>query len=252
MASSPPFFSQPFFAEWRKWIHANRHHHVAAGRLNAWFQAEEQGMHRALMRYGHSRSLAKPLKILDVGCGSGEHVIQLLKEHPAWEITGLDGDTTMLTAAEKHAKRCGVGNRARFILSEAGQMSGCSDNEYDCAICMNTFGVLPEAEQEQVIQRLMQVIRPGGLLFMSAYAEGAKDIRIESYEAVGLVVHVEGAHIVATAGLRSEAFSPERLKERVTKHGFVTIGQITPVDSVGLLAEFERPPYDSGHDIHGG
>lgn len=244
MVDSPkegPFFSQSFFAEWREWIRANASQNIAASKLAAWFASEERIMHAVLARYEKEQSPEKPLNVLDVGCGFGEHVVELLRRHPAWHATGLDGDAAMIAAAQDCGKKYGINCRANFLVGDASSMNWCSANEFDCAICMNTFGVFSREVQERIIQQLEQVIHPGGLLFLSAYSREAEPARITSYEAVGLSVYVEGAHIVATAGLRSEAFTAERLSEVVVQHGgFALVNKVLAVDGIGLIAVFER------------
>lgn len=244
MAGSPkedPFFCQPYFAEWREWIRANASRDIAASKLAAWFASEERIMHSVLARYEKELRPETPLNVLDVGCGFGEHVVELLRRHPTWRATGLDGDTATIAAARERRERYNINGRANFLVDDASSMNGCSINEFDCAICMNTFGVFSPEVQEQIIQRLEEVIHPGGLLFLSAYSREAEAVRITSYEAVGLSVYVEGAHIVATAGLRSEAFSAERLSEVVTQHGgFALANKVLAVSGIGLIAVFER------------
>jgi SAM-dependent methyltransferase len=244
MDSSPKeesFFSQPFFAKWREWICANADRDIAASKLAAWFASEERIMHAVLTGYEKEQGPARPLNVLDVGCGLGVHVVELLQRHPTWRATGLDGDAAMIAAARASGRENDVGDRATFLLENACTMDGCSNDEFDCAICMNTFGVFSPDAQGRIIRRLEQVIKPGGLLFLSAYSREAESARITSYEAVGLTVSVEGAYIVATAGLRSEAFSAERLGEAVVRHGgFALTDEVLTVDDFGLVAVFDR------------
>lgn len=60
---------------------------------------------------------AKPIRILDIGTGTGCLLIALLKELPKARGVGVDNNNRALRVAEENAKRHGVETRAQFIQS---------------------------------------------------------------------------------------------------------------------------------------
>ena len=76
--------------------------------------------------------------ILDVGCGTGRHAIELAKR--GYSVTGLDLSSEMLARAENAAKAAGV--KVDCIHSDATQFS--LPGRYDAAVCLceGAFGLL--------------------------------------------------------------------------------------------------------------
>lgn len=83
-------------------------------------------------------SLQPNSSILDVGCGTGRHSIELAKR--GYIVTGLDLSSEMLSRAEDAAKSAGV--NVNWIRSDATQFS--LPGKYDGAVCLceGAFGLL--------------------------------------------------------------------------------------------------------------
>lgn len=80
--------------------------------------------------------------ILDVGCGTGRHSIELAKR--GYALTGLDLSSEMLAKATHAAKAAGV--NVDWIRSDAARFS--LPERYDAAICLceGAFGLLGHAD----------------------------------------------------------------------------------------------------------
>lgn len=63
--------------------------------------------------------LARPLRILDVGTGSGCLLLTLLAELPHALGTGTDTSAAALAIARTNAQRLGVGDRAQWLCADA-------------------------------------------------------------------------------------------------------------------------------------
>jgi cyclopropane fatty-acyl-phospholipid synthase-like methyltransferase len=82
--------------------------------------------------------LAPGSRILDVGCGTGRHSLELARR--GYLMTGVDISSGMLDEARKAAKKAGV--RVEWIHADATKFE--SNNTFDAAICLceGAFGLL--------------------------------------------------------------------------------------------------------------
>jgi SAM-dependent methyltransferase len=80
--------------------------------------------------------------ILDVGCGTGRHSIELAKRD--YVVTGLDLSAEMLAQAELAAKAAGV--KVNWIRSDAARFT--SEEKYDAVICLceGSLGLLGQTD----------------------------------------------------------------------------------------------------------
>jgi len=87
-------------------------------------------------------SLQRGCSILDVGCGTGRHSIELAKR--GYAVTGLDVSSEMLARAADAAKAAGV--EVDWIRSDATRFS--LRGKYDAAICLceGAFGLLGQRD----------------------------------------------------------------------------------------------------------
>jgi release factor glutamine methyltransferase len=74
----------------------------------------------ALAKLDRDGARSRPLRIADLGTGSGAMLIALLHELPNACGTGTDCDAAALATARANAERLGVGARATFIACDFG------------------------------------------------------------------------------------------------------------------------------------
>ena len=109
-------------------------------------------------RLVHDALAAKPgERVLDVGCGPGFYVSELLEEvGPEGSVTGIDGSPAMLAVA---AKRCeGHGNVA-FEKADATALP-VDDASCDGALSVQVLEYVPEATA--ALAEMHRALRPGG------------------------------------------------------------------------------------------
>jgi len=112
-----------------------------------------------LARYAlHDRdALHGPLKIADIGCGSGEITSRLARAYPEAEVLGVD----ILESSVEYARRrhAGLGPRISFQQGDAFQLALAS-SAYDLVVCRHLTQAVPEAPR--VLAELVRVCRSGG------------------------------------------------------------------------------------------
>jgi 2-polyprenyl-3-methyl-5-hydroxy-6-metoxy-1,4-benzoquinol methylase len=130
---------------------------------------EEDGLSGAIYRRrmelvaGWLEELALPAQaeVLDVGCGAG-----LLCCHLAslgLKLTGSDASEEMLRRARRTAEQAGV--QPTLLKADAHQLP-LPDTSFDAVVAL---GLLPWVQDEvAVIAEMARVLRPGGLLILTA------------------------------------------------------------------------------------
>jgi SAM-dependent methyltransferase len=119
----------------------------------------------------------KPVKILDLGCGTGLHDI-VLKQR-GYKVTGLDLSKQMIDLAANR------GDGMRFVV---GDMSDFNlDEKFDVIICMfSSLGYVVEDEKlKSFFKCCREHLNPGGLLIFDVWnGDGVLNLRPEERQKV--------------------------------------------------------------------
>ena len=105
-------------------------------------------------------------RVLDVGCGTGEHV--LMCAGLGLDATGVDLAANALRIAERKARD--RGRTARFLRQDArrlGELGEVFDTVLDCGL----FHVFAGAERTSYVDSLRSVLAPGGRYFMLGFSD---------------------------------------------------------------------------------
>jgi ubiquinone/menaquinone biosynthesis C-methylase UbiE len=142
-------------------------------------------------------------RILDVGCGTGEHV--LMCAALGLDATGIDLAGAALRQAEDKARRRGL--PARFLHHDALRLADVADT-FDTVLDCGLFHVFTDPERLAFTAGLHRVLRPGGsyhLLAMSTDEPGFRGGRMR---------HLSRDEIPATFadGWRVEAIEPATIE----------------------------------------
>ena len=122
-------------------------------------------------------ALPKGSRILDIGCGTGRHSIELAKH--GYIVTGVDISTGMLTEAEAAARDEGV----EIELVNVNATEYRSEPVFDAAICLceGAFCLLGEGDDSHerdltILRNTFTSMKPGGKFVMTAL-NGYKPLR---------------------------------------------------------------------------
>lgn len=109
-------------------------------------------------------SFDKNTKILDIGCGTGRHSIELSKR--GYNVTGIDFSESQLKRAKEKALNLNL--NIDFQQQDARKLPFV--NEFDLAImlCEGAFPLMETDEMNfQILQHAAKALRPGGKLIFT-------------------------------------------------------------------------------------
>ena len=133
-----------------------------AGRYDLMNAVMSLGMHRSWRRRAVSYLLSRGGRdILDIGCGTGDVSLAVIRRNPAARVTGLDPALKMLAIAETKTRRAGLAGQAIYREGDATSLS-FGDAAVDgiiCAFCLRNITARAAALRE-----MRRVLRPGGTL----------------------------------------------------------------------------------------
>jgi release factor glutamine methyltransferase len=160
----------------------------------------------ALATVDESGSRLRPLRIADLGTGSGALLVALLSELPSATAVGTDVSLSALTAARDNAVRLGCGDRAAFVACDVG---AALTGGFDLVVCNPPYirsgdiaGLAPEVRDYDPAAAL-----DGGPDALSFYRALSRDAGRLIGRCGRLVVEVgagaahEVARVFAAAGL---------------------------------------------------
>lgn len=105
-------------------------------------------------------------RVLDVGCGTGEHA--LLAASLGLAATGVDAAPAAIELARRKAAERGLA--ARFLVHDALEL-GTLGGQFDTVIDSGLFHVFSDAERPRYAESLRRVMPPGGRYFMVCFSD---------------------------------------------------------------------------------
>jgi len=128
-----------------------------------------------------ARYLSMQPKILDLGCGTGNASMSILREMPSASIFLLDGSEKMICAASEKIASLNpgaiLGSRVADLFRE--NWSEELDHEgYDCIVSTLVLEHLPFDRYKAVIRECFRILKQGGWLLASeGYSEEGSDMQ---------------------------------------------------------------------------
>ena len=155
---------------------AIEHHHRVADRFEAEYAALENSRFSSAFTYGRAkidrivdqlfRSLSKGAAVLDVGCGTGEHLKRALAL--GLNAAGVEPAPAMLDAARRGVPDAKIKEGVATSLP-------FGDGEFDAVIMIEVLRYLDRSDIALALREARRVLRPGGKLLVTLVNRWALD-----------------------------------------------------------------------------
>jgi SAM-dependent methyltransferase len=109
-------------------------------------------------------------RALDVGCGTGDHAIDLSRR--GWQVTGVDSVPKALVAAREKAATAGAD--VRFVEGDATRLESSVGTGYRLLLDVGCFHGFKPAQRDSYARGATAVTEPGGTLLMFAFGPGRR------------------------------------------------------------------------------
>ena len=123
--------------------------------------------HRAIIARIRAGFDGKPLKILDVGCGTGVFAARIREALPQAKVWGMDLVAAMLAKGRSRWQA----HRGKIVpvQGDSERLPFC-EGAFDVVTCANSFHHYPH--QERAVAEMRRVLKPGGRLIL---VDGSRD-----------------------------------------------------------------------------
>jgi len=206
--------------QWHRWK-SN-----AQKEFNHWAQTYDQSiLNRLLFRRCYMKFIElilryypdknQPLRLLDVGCGTGTFIAMLAETELEIHPFGLDMAEQMCRLGIEKAGRIGLDRIVHFVTADSEHMP-FDQASFDIITCSNSFHHYPH--QDFVLHEMHRVLKPGGrLMLIDGYVDNVIGWFIFGF----CVAKVEqSVHHCRAAELKSKLIAANYVDIHQEKFGF--------------------------------
>ncbi len=151
----------------------------------------------------------KALCVLDIGCGSGQISIELVKTYHARHVTGIDIEDTVVDSTIRRVSSLGLSQDIEIVKVNPGPLS-FADNTFDLVFSKDSIIHIPD--KEALAAEAFRVTKPGGYFAAADWLIAHDD---EPSQAM--------ADYILAEDLDFAMASPARYKKAMTEAGFANV-----------------------------
>ncbi len=138
--------------------------------LTPWERAGSGFMPQVEEFLARAESEAAPGKALDVGCGTGDHAIELARR--GWLVTGVDSVPQAIAKAKDKASAAGV--NVTFVPGDVTALGDSVGSGYRLILDVGCFHGLTDSQRAQCASGITGVSAPGSALLLFAFGPGRR------------------------------------------------------------------------------
>ena len=165
----PPYYRQNFHYQTDGWL-SDDSAAIYDTQVEALFTGAADAMRRAALAE-ISREMKgrdqRGVKLLDLACGTGRFLTQVMENFPRLQASGLDLSPNYAAHARKLLKDWPHVQ----VMEGKGEALPLDDASLDIVVCIYLFHELPPRVRPDVIKEVSRVLKPGGLFVMADSAQ---------------------------------------------------------------------------------
>lgn len=112
----------------------------------------------------------KPVRLLEVGCGSGVYIKRAAMRNPRLQAVGIELQAPVAEMARRNLAAWGLQERAVIECGDIRTKS--SSNYFDLVTLYNNIYYFPVDERIRLLEHLRDFLMPGGLLVLTTGCQG--------------------------------------------------------------------------------
>lgn len=148
----------------------HKHDYVPAAGVHALLPAYDlmsriMGFRRTYDRLIAQAELADGMRVLEIGCGTGNVLVRARRAHPNVELIGSDPDPSAVQRARRKLPH------TRLDVAYAQELP-YADGEFDRVLSSAMFHHLDAATKPLALAEVFRVLRPSGQLHLVDFVEG--------------------------------------------------------------------------------
>lgn len=116
--------------------------------------------------------------ILDLGCGDGSVLREIVKNCPGVSATGIDMNIHTLEQGKRRDSEAGLQDQIELQAGDVTDMTRFPDNAFDWVYAFNVFHFLPIAKREKFVRDMIRISRYG-IFFNQVIANNIQTISVD-------------------------------------------------------------------------
>ena len=116
--------------------------------------------------------------ILDLGCGDGSVLREIVKTCPGVSATGIDMNVHTIEQGKRKNSEAGLQDQIELQVGDVTDMSRLPDNAFDWVYAFNVFHFLPIVKREKFIRDMIRISRYG-IFFNQVVANNIQTISVD-------------------------------------------------------------------------
>lgn len=175
-------------------------------------------------------------KVLDIGTGEGRNMKSISEMTPF--VYGIDNDANAIKDAKENFKDI---DTIQIIQGEAVNLP-FEDKMFDIVTFLMILPNL-DKDKEKALQEASRVLKDGGFIILSTFAETAFEDRMKMYKLVNAPIKkIEGTKVIFDESLganTSEQFSLQEI-ESLAKSAGLIVSNYQKVGLIGYICTFKK------------
>jgi ubiquinone/menaquinone biosynthesis C-methylase UbiE len=178
----------------------------------------------AAQAVGQELASAKPLKILDIGAGSGVWGIGIAQQSPESSVTAVDRPN-VLEVAKKFAEKNGMADRFSYIEGDMQEVD--FGTGYDIAVLGHILHGEGAEKSRILLKKTARALAPGGKIVIAEFLVNAERTGppMGLFFAINMLVNTD----------EGDTFSFEEISQWLTEAGFVSPQKIEPGGPASII-----------------